>query len=68
MDEERNMPFCEFDMEEDDNIEKQSETIKPGKKKRDKTSTSDCWRYFTQIGEGKDGKERQSAIVATKYM
>jgi len=60
MDEEcNNMPLCEFEMEEDDDTEKQSETVEPGTKERDKTSTSDCWRYFTKIGKGNDGKKRE---------
>jgi len=58
MDEECNMPIYEFELEEDDNTEKQSKIVEPEKKKRDKTSTSNCWRYFTRIKEGKDGKER----------
>ena len=66
MDEECNMPLCEFELEEDDNIEKQFETVEPGKKKRDKTSTFDCWRYFTKIGEGKDGKERAKCNSCNK--
>jgi len=36
------------------------------KKKRDKTSTSDCWRYFTRIKEGKDGKERAKCNSCNK--
>jgi len=66
MDEECNMPLCEFEFEEDDNTEKQSEAVEPGKKKRDKTSTSDCWRYFTKIGEGNDGKERAKCNSCNK--
>jgi len=58
MDEECNMPIYEFELEEDDNTEKQSKIVEPEKKKRDKASTSNCWRYFTRIKEGKDGKER----------
>ena len=34
MDEECNMPLCEFELEEDDNTEKQSETVEPRKKKK----------------------------------
>jgi len=57
MDEEcTNNPLCKYEIKEDD-IEKQYETIEL-EKKRDKVNTSDCWRYFTKIGEGKDGKER----------
>jgi len=57
MDEEcTNRPLCEFEMEEDDDTEKQFETVEPGKKKRDKASTSYCWRYFAKIGKGMDGK------------
>ena len=67
MDEEDiNMLLCENEIEEDD-FEKQSEIIEADKKKRDKTTTSDCWRYFTKIEVGKDGKERESCnrIYAT---
>jgi len=53
-----NMPLCEFEMEEDDDTEKQYETVEPEKKKRDKANTFDCWRYLTKIEEEKGGKER----------
>ena len=36
------------------------------KRKRDKTRTSDCWRYFTKIVEGKDGKERAKCNSCNK--
>ncbi|XP_068504330.1 zinc finger BED domain-containing protein RICESLEEPER 4-like [Phaseolus vulgaris] len=52
-----NIPECENEIEKDD-FENQSETIEGDKKKRDKTTTSDCWKYFTKIGVDKDGKER----------
>jgi len=67
MDEEGiNMFLCEHEIEEDD-IEKQSKTVKP-KKKKDKASTSDCYMYFTMIGVGKDGKERVRYNSCNKYM
>jgi len=28
------------------------------KRKKDKVSTSNCWRYFTKIGVDREGKER----------
>jgi len=34
MDEECSMPLCEFEMEEDDNTEKQYETVEPEKKEK----------------------------------
>ncbi|XP_068497713.1 zinc finger BED domain-containing protein RICESLEEPER 4-like [Phaseolus vulgaris] len=52
-----NIPECENEIEKDD-FENQSETVEGDKKKRDKTTTSDCWKYFTKIGVDKDGKER----------
>jgi len=36
------------------------------KKKKDKANTYDCWRYFTKIGEGKDGKERAKCNSCNK--
>jgi len=52
-----NIPLSENEIEEDD-IEKQSETVEGEKNKKDKTTTADCWKYFTKIGVNKDGIER----------
>jgi len=52
-----NIPLCVNENEED-NFEKQSKTIEGDKKKRDKTTTSGCWKYFTKIEVDKDGKYR----------
>jgi len=65
MDEEcTNMLLCEYEIEKDD-IEKQYEIVEPEKKKRDKASTSECWRYFTRLGRVRMEKKGQGAIVAT---
>ncbi|XP_068498276.1 zinc finger BED domain-containing protein RICESLEEPER 2-like [Phaseolus vulgaris] len=53
MDEECNMPIYEFELEEDDNTEKQSKIVEPEKKKRDKTSTSNCWRNTVKADIGR---------------
>jgi len=61
MDEEcTNMPLFEFEIEKDD-TEKQSETVEPEKKKRDKASTSNCWRYFTKDC-GEKGWKRKGKV------
>jgi len=52
-----NIPLCENEIEEDD-FKKQSETVEGDKNKRDKITTSDCWKYLTKIGVDKDVKER----------
>jgi len=51
------IPLCENEIEEDD-FEKQSKTVEGDKRKRDKATTSDCWKYFTKIEVYKDKKER----------
>jgi len=56
MDEEDNTPLCKIEIDEDD-MERQSETGETVRKKS-KATTSHCWRYFTKIRVGKDGKER----------
>ena len=61
-----NIPECENEIDKDD-FENQSETVEGDKKKRDKTTTSNCWKYFTKIGENKDGKERVRCNSCNSY-
>jgi len=69
MDEECNMPLCDFELEEDDNTEKQSETVEPEKKKEKGIRLAHLivgGIYFTRIKEGKDGKERAKCNSCNK--
>jgi len=47
-----NITVSENEIEEDD-TEKQSETVEVDKR-RNKASTTDCWRYFSKVGEDKN--------------
>jgi len=35
-------------------------------KKEDKSTTFDSWKFFTKIGIGDDGKERENVMIVTK--
>jgi len=68
MDEECNMSLCDFELEEDDNTEKQSETVEPEKKKRIRLAHLIVGGILLGLRRERMKKKGQSAIVATKYI
>ena len=67
MDDSISNPLCDVndDEIEVEDVEKEYKFVEPDKKKT-KSTTFDCWKFFTKIGVGKDGKEKAKCNACGK--
>ena len=57
-------PLCEVDVHDNHVTENEAQSVESNKKKH-KSTTFNCWKFFTRIGVCDDWKER--AIGGEKY-
>ena len=65
-------PLCDDvivsnDKIEEDDVENENESIELDKKKKKaRLTTTKCWKFYTRIGVGKDGKEKTKCNACGK--